>query len=99
MPPRSNHSSLTERKRRGSDARRRYVDGYIVTAEAPDICRVGRSRRAEAMGRRPGIGNFARDRVTELAADGMSLREIGREVGISHEGVRTILREHACTVD
>ena len=51
------------------------------------------------MGRRLVIGDFTRDRVTELAGDGMSLREIGREVGISHEAVRTILRDNVCAVD
>jgi DNA-binding CsgD family transcriptional regulator len=39
------------------------------------------------------IETSTRTRVALLASEGLSLRAIAREVGISHESVRTILRD------
>jgi hypothetical protein len=87
-----------KRKRRGSLPRRRDLDGYVVIAEAPDVPRVGRSGRAATVERRVMIDQQARARVVVLAEAGLSLRAIAREVGISHEAVRTVLRAEVATV-
>jgi hypothetical protein len=81
------------RKRRGSVTHRRYGDGYIVIAETPKIERVGRSHRAAATIRRTKIEDVTRVRIRSYAADGWSLRQIGRALGISHEAVRSVLRD------
>jgi DNA-binding CsgD family transcriptional regulator len=71
----------------------------VVIAEAPQVARVGRSGRAEATERRVTIDTATRARVALLVSEGLSLRAIGREVGISHEKVRTMLRVEAEAVE
>lgn len=83
------------RKRRGSDAHRRYDDGYIVIAQAPEVARVGRSGRAGAQGRTPAVDEATIARVATLTEAGLSLRAIARELGVSHETVRKLRRQRA----
>lgn len=78
---------------RGSVARRRYGDDYITIAIAPEIARVGRSGRAALAKRRTTIDVTTRKRVQDLVDAGLSLRAIGRELGVSHESARTVLHE------
>ena len=75
-----------------SDARRRDIDGYIIIALAPDVLRVGVSSRAKDQRTWKTIDDTLRHLVRALAADGRSVREIARHVGVSHETVRTVLR-------
>jgi len=85
------------RKRRGLVARGRYGDGYVVIAGTPDVARVGRSGRAALAEPRTKIDLATRERIARLAAADWSLRSIAGEVGVSHESVRTVLRELAVT--
>lgn len=55
--------------------------------------RAGRSGRAATETRRTKVDDAARTHMRELAADGWSLRRIAREFDVSHETVRTVLRE------
>ncbi len=82
------------RKRRGSVTRRRCGDGYYNIAEAPPVERVGESKRASASNRDHGrVSEVIRKRVHVLRAAGLTLREISALAGISHEAVRSVLRE------
>jgi DNA-binding CsgD family transcriptional regulator len=81
------------RKRRGLEPLRRYSDGYIIIAEAPERTRAGRSGRATAQGRRPAIDEATRARAIALLEAGQSLREVARALGISHETVRRLRRQ------
>ena len=80
------------RKRRGSVPHWRYVDGCIIIAQAPDVSRVGRSGRAATVESRVKIDQETRAQVVVLAREGLSLRAIAREVGVSHEAARTVMR-------
>jgi hypothetical protein len=81
------------RKRRGSGTHRRYGEGYIVIAEVPEVARVGRSGRAASAKPRTRMDAATFKRIAELAEAGWSLRRIAREVGFSHESVRSVLRD------
>jgi DNA-binding CsgD family transcriptional regulator len=61
----------------------------------PDVARVGQSGRAEATERRVTTDTATRARVALLASEGLSPRATGRERGLSHETVRTILQNDA----
>ncbi|HEV2121309.1 MAG TPA: hypothetical protein VGW38_00850, partial [Chloroflexota bacterium] len=91
-------SELKSRKRRRSVARPRYGDGYIITAEALPVERVGRSKRAKPAKPRASIDELTRERIRQLAADGWSLGKIAQDVGVSHESVRKVLRSNPADV-
>ncbi len=91
----SSDRTSPQRKRRGLDAHGRYGDGYIEIAEASPVARVGRSGRAKLATPRTSIDDATRARIRERLAAGWSLRRIAAEVGVSHESVRTVLRELA----
>jgi DNA-directed RNA polymerase specialized sigma24 family protein len=88
-------SEITQlRKRRGLVAHRRYGDGYYIIAEARPVERVGESQRAPASNRdHARVPEDVRQRVRTLRVEGLTLREVAAAVGVSHETVRTILRE------
>jgi transposase-like protein len=68
------------------------------SSEAPEVPRVGRSGRAATVESRVTIDHETRARVVMLAREGLSLRAIAREVGVSHEAVRTVLRAEIAAV-
>ncbi len=65
----------------------------LVIAALPDRRRVGRSQReAYQPARRRKLNPESLRVIVHLAAQGRTLREIGAEVGLSHEAVRAVLR-------
>jgi hypothetical protein len=58
----------------------------------PEVPRLGRSGRAETVESRVTIDQETRARVVMLAREWLSLLAIAREIGVSHEAVRTVLR-------
>ena len=82
----------SERKRRGSVALERCGEGYIIIAAALEVPRMGRSRRAALAEHRTSIDMATRERIRQLDDEGRSLRHIARDVGVSHESVRVVLR-------
>ena len=91
------------RKRRGSDSHIRHVlDGTVVIAAAPERQPTGISRREGYQ--RPRARKLTveeRNAVRLDASSGRSLRSLARAFGVSHETIRTVLRNrssNACIV-
>ncbi len=75
---------------------RHVLDGTVVIAEAPERHPAGVSRREHRQ--RPRARKLTtqeRDAVRLEADNGRSLRSLAAAYGVSHETIRTVLREQS----
>jgi site-specific DNA recombinase len=81
------------RKRRGSVSQQRHPDGYVWLADAPERRPVGRSRRAATHA--PRLRKLSPDQAVAVRALAMtkSLRSLAADFGVSHETIRTVVRQ------
>ena len=89
---------ITGRKRRGSDSHIRHVlDGTVIIATAPGRCPAGQSgREGYQRPRARKLTSEDQDAVRLEADKGRSLRSLAAEFGVSHESIRTVVRDRGC---
>ena len=69
----------------------------MVIAAAPERSPAGRSRRERYQRPRPRkLTSEDQDAVRLEAGKGRSLRSLAAEFGVSHETIRTVLRDRGC---
>jgi hypothetical protein len=81
------------RKRWGSDARRRYADGYIVIADPAPRPQTGQPSRYHAS--RSKLAIEARTAIREARATGRSLRELAARYKVSHQTIANAFKGDA----